>query len=120
MHDAPAFTKGRRVLGQQRLQVGFHPVLAKARIDAQLGGVVQLDLPDADLQEIAALGADHPHLAYARIDVGGRRTQIGLGSGSDRRGAGWAHPVQRLVGAVVGMHRNRSVRLHHDQPARHR
>ena len=95
------------VLGEQLLEVLLDAVLLQAGVDAQVvAGVVQ-DLLDQDAQAVAGLGLDHP------LDL----AVLG-GALADR--AGRAHPVQRLVGAAVGVHQHRSVGLEHQHPGGHR
>ena len=97
-HQPPALAEGLDLLGEQHLQVRLHAVLDQARVDAELVRRVVQQLLDADEQLLAGLVGDRPEVA-----VHAQRA---------RR----AHPVQRLVGAVVGVHRDRPVGLDQDQP----
>jgi hypothetical protein len=65
--------------------VGLDAVLHQARFGTEVLGIVLEDLVDADDELLAALVLDDPGLAV--LDQPARR----------------AHPVQRLVGAVIGV-----------------
>ena len=69
-------------------------------------GVV-VDLLDQDPQRVAVLAGHRP---LDRAVLGGA-----LAQGARRR-----HPVERLVGAAVGVHQHRAVGLDHQHPGRHR
>ena len=94
------------MFGQQRLKMSFDTVLDQSRIDAQVVTGVVLDILDDDTQLFSGLVLNHPdQLPTAELfGEPARRT----------------HPVQRFVGAVVGVHTNRPVRLDQQQPARGR
>jgi hypothetical protein len=89
------------VLGEQGLQVRLDAVLDQAGVDAEI--VLQLaeDLLDGDDQRLAGPIRDRPH----------PRRPVGLDDGARR-----AHPIQRLVGAAVGVDQDTAVRLDHQQP----
>ena len=77
-----------------------------------VAGVVH-DLGQQDLQHLTVAPAHLPH----------RGQRLGCRHLPGRQldqGARWAHPVQRLVRAVVGVDGHRAVRLDQDQPGGHR
>jgi adenylate cyclase len=92
------------VLGQQLLQVRLHPVFHQAGVDAQVVTRIVLDAFDRDAELLTGLVFHHPH----------RHRPVVL-LAQPARGA---HPIQRLVGAVVGVHADRPVGLNQQQPAR--
>src|SRR3954469_12260246 len=98
----PALAEGLHVQRQQPLQLGLHAVLLQARVDAQVVPVVVLDRLDRDDQLLARPVGHRP--GAGPVD------QLFLERA--RRG----HPVQRLVGPVVGMDRHRAVGLDQQQP----
>ena len=98
----------RRVLGEQLLEVLLDAVLLQARVDAEVVGAVVQHLLEQDPQRVVVLAGDQstratPSSLMPSRDLARRR-----------------HPVQRLVGAAVGVHQHRPVVLDHDQPGRHR
>ena len=97
-----ALAEGLGVGGQQLLQVGLDAVLDQAGVDAELVLRVVQDLVDGDDEGLVGLVADGPD-AGLLLEPAGR-----------------AHPVERLVGAVVGVDGDRSVGLDQQQPGRHR
>jgi hypothetical protein len=82
--------------------VRLDAVLLQARFLAEFLGVVVEDLFDRDHQFLALFVFDDPELAV--FD----------------QPAGRAHPVQRFVRTVVGVHRHRTVGLDEQQPGGHR
>jgi hypothetical protein len=100
----PALAEQVELLGEQFLQVRLDAVLDKARIDAEVDRGVGQRLLDGDGQGLAALVGHRP---LARLPVATRVL---------RQAAGRRHPVERLVGAAVGMDEHRPVGLHDEQP----
>jgi hypothetical protein len=95
------------VLGEQLLQVLLDAVLLQAGVDPEIVvGVVQ-HLLDQDPQAVPGLRRDGP-------------LDLAVLGGALAHGAGRAHPVQRLVGAAVGVHQDRAVRLQHEHSRGHR
>jgi hypothetical protein len=98
--------QGRRVLGEQLLEVLLDAVLLQPRVDAELVGGVVLDVLQQDPQRVAVLAGHGPLdgavLGHPLLDRARRR-----------------HPVQGLVGAAVGVHEHRPVGLDHQHPERH-
>ena len=102
--------------------MGLHAVLLEARIRPEVETGVQQDLSQADHQGVAVAAADFPvrdegwrHRLVAGHPVGvGRRRQ------PFHEGAGRTHPVERFVGPVIGVNRNRAVGLDHDEAGGHR
>ncbi len=91
-------------VGEQFLEVRFHAVLDQAGVHAQfVRGVVE-DLLHRDDELLARLVDDRPH--------------AGLVAGALLQRAGRRHPVQGLVGPVVGVDRDAAVRLDQDQAGR--
>jgi hypothetical protein len=87
--------------------VRFDAVLHEARVDAEFVlGVVQ-DLVDADDQRLVGLVRDRPRAQTVVVDL-------------DDQAARRAHPVQRLVGAVVGVDGHRAIGLDQDEPGSRR
>ena len=95
----PAVAEQVQLLGEQLLQVRLDAVLDQAGVDAEVDGRVGERLLDRDRQRLAGLVGDRP-LALRLARSAGRRR----------------HPVQRLVGAAVGMHEDRPVGLDDQQP----
>jgi hypothetical protein len=100
----PAVAEQVELLGEQLLQVRLDAVLDEAGIDAEIDGGVGQRLLDGDGQGLAGLVGHRP---LARLPV----TRWMLGQPAGRR-----HPVERLVGAAVGMDEDRPVGLHDEQP----
>jgi hypothetical protein len=98
------------LLGEELLQVRLDAVLLEARVDAELVRAVVVDLVDRHDEGVTGLLVrDLPQLG----DPGRGLRLVGL----DRREhAGRAHPVERLVGAAVGVDEQAAVVLHHEQP----
>jgi len=90
-----------RSLRQQPLQIGLHPVLAQPRVVAERDRGLEVDGAEGDGQPLPLGVGDHPAVALVEQVVGG------------------IHPVERLVGAAVGMDGDTAVGLHHHQPGRH-
>src|SRR4051794_3489848 len=105
-HQRPAGAEGLHVQRQQPLQLRLDAVLLQAGVQPELVRGVVRDRLDGDDQLLAGLVGDRP-----RADTVGELVL---------ERAGRAHPVQRLVGAVVGVDRDRPVRLDQQQPAGHR
>ena len=83
-------------------------VLLQPGVDAEVvRGVVQ-DLLEQDPQGVVGLGA------------GDRPLDLAVLRGALAHGAGRRHPVERLVGAAVGVDEHRAVGLDHQHPGRHR
>ena len=95
------------MLGQQLLEVLLDAVLLQPGVDAELVRGVAEDLLDQDLERVVGLAGDRPE---GDTLVGRALT----------KGAGRRHPVQRLVGAAVGVHEHRAVGLDHQHAGRHR
>ena len=95
------------MLGQQLLEVLLDPVLLQPGVDAELVRGVAEDLLDQDLEGVVGLAGDRPE--------GDTLIARALAKGAGRR-----HPVQRLVGAAVGVHEHRAVGLDHQHAGRHR
>ena len=89
------------MLGQQSLQMSFHAVLDQAGVNAQFVARIVLDLLDRDAKLLPRLVLDHPH----------RDLPVGLLDEPARR----AHPVQGLIGTIVGMHAHRAIGLEQQQ-----
>ena len=119
-HQRPPVTEGRGVLGEQRLEVGLHSVLLQAGVDPEVVLAVVQHLADRDLQGVTVPAAHLPDLGDQGVDVGGGGREIVGGGGGDRDRAWRVHPVERLVGAIVGMDRHRPVGLDENQPDGHR
>ena len=85
------------VLSQQDLQVRLDAVLHQTRVDPEFVAGVVLDILKGDPQLLACLVLHHPD----------RQRPVGILDEPARR----AHPVQRLVGAVIGVHADRAVGL---------
>ena len=97
------------LLGEELLEVSLDPVLGQPRIDAQIRAGVGEDLEDADDEPIIGLGGrDLP----PGDDAGLAILIIGVDLAEP---GGRTHPVQGLVGASIGMHEDRAVRLDHDE-----
>ena len=105
-HQGVAVAEQLDMFGQQFLQVRFDAVLHQAGVDAEFVAGVVLDRLQGDAQLLACLVLHHPHRM---------RAVLGLGLDEPARRA---HPVQWLVGAVVGVHADRAVSLDEQQPAR--
>jgi hypothetical protein len=91
--ELPPVAEHPRLVGQQRLQVGLDAILDQPRIDPELVAGVVVDCGDRDDQLLAALVGHRPGPDAGRIDLLAHR-------------AGRTHPVQGLVGPVVGVHRD--------------
>jgi hypothetical protein len=76
--------------------VRLDAVLLEPRVDAELVRDVLEDLLQEDAQLLARLVDDPPH-AWGLLEAAGR-----------------AHPVEWLVGPIVGVDRHRAVRLDHE------
>jgi len=105
-HQPPPWAEGLDLVGEQGLQVCLDTVLHQTRVDTQGVARVVQHLLDGDHQPLARLVRHRPG---ARVLAGPLA-----------QGAGRAHPVQRLVRAVVGVDGDGAVRLHQDQPGRTR
>src|SRR3954451_10027441 len=103
----PSLAEGLHVQGEQPLQLCLDAVLLQPRVDAELVPVVVLDRLDGDDQLLTGLVGDRPGAGCAAV----RRVDQLLLERARR-----AHPVQRLVGAVVGVDRHRAVGLDQQQP----
>src|SRR6266545_3864825 len=97
-YQREALAQRGRTRRQQLLQVRLDAVLGEARIDAQLVGAVLKDLLQDDPQLLPG-AVDHPPHAGRLLDP-----------------AGWRHPVEWLVGPVIGVDRHRAVGLDHQEP----
>ena len=97
------------MLGEQRLQVGLDTVFDQPRVNAQIVAGVVLDRLHGDPQLFAGFVFNHPH----------RLAPIGA-IGTFDKPARWTHPVQRLVGTIVGVHADRPIGLEQQQPSRGR
>ena len=109
------------MLGQQSLEVGLHPVLLQAGVDARDR---ELESSRISATLICSVSPSRPRTSH--------NATSGSSSASDRatrrpvlalvlhQRARRAHPVQRLVGPVVGVDRHGSVRLDQDEPGGHR
>ena len=116
--------------------MSLDPVLLQAGINPQILRDVEVDLAEQDVQLVPALGLDLPHLGDLDVGVRGvtggraRRTFTGRAQLRSRRystqllvligfadgqGAWRAHPVEWLVGPVIGMDAHRVVRLDDEQ-----
>ena len=106
-HQFPALTQDLgHLLGEKLLQVRLHAVLDEARVDAQILGYVRDNLVDAnDELVIGLIGLNRPDLLDAFFVV----TGFSHGDRTRRR-----HPVQRLIGAALGVDEHRPVTLEHD------
>ena len=91
---------------QQPLQLGLDAVLLQAGVDPELVRVVVQDRLDGEDELLAGLVGDRP--GAGAVD------ELVL------EAAGRAHPVQRLVGAVVGVDGHRAVGLDQQEAGRHR
>src|SRR6478752_44672 len=100
-YQGPSRTEHVDLLGQERLQMGLHPVLDQPRIGAEFVGRVVQYLGDGDDQLLAGAVADQPSIPV------------------DSQPARRRHPVQRLVGTVVGVDRDRSIGLDQQEPVGH-
>ena len=108
----PALAERLGMLGEQRLQMSLDPVLDQPRIDAQLVTRVVLHRRQRDLQGVPVAAADLPHL---RQPGGG----LGSSAGAPRRcTAGSSSSAACTPGRRHGW--TPTVRLHQDQPLRHR
>ena len=88
--------------------MGFHTVLDQPRVLPQLVGGVGVHLEDPDAQQLALRVLHLPDL----LDTGVLLLLGGIDLGeAARRG----HPVQWLVGAVVGVDTDRTIGLDHHQ-----
>ena len=106
-YQAQAVGQGGGVLGEQLLEVLLDAVLLQAGVHAEVvAGVVQ-HLLDQDPQAVTGLGGHGP-------------LDLAVLGGALADGARRAHPVQRLVGAAVGVHQHRAVGLEHQHPGGHR
>ena len=106
-HETEAVGQRRGVLGEQLLEVLLDAVLLQAGVDAEVVAGVVDDLLDQDPQAVTGLGFDRP-------------LDLPVLGGALPDGARRAHPVQRLVGAAVGVHQHRAVGLEHQHPGGHR
>ena len=97
-HQGETILDGVRAGGEQLLQVCFDAVLLQARVLAELGRHVADHLVQVDRQGLLLRVGHHPVVAV--VDERVRSV----------------HPVERLVGAAVGMDRHTAIGLHHDQP----
>jgi hypothetical protein len=89
--------------GEQLLEVRLDAVLPQAGIDAEVVARVRQHVVQRDRQRLA-LGRPHgPDRSALVVDRLGH-------------GVGRVHPVERLVGAPVGVHGHAPVGLDHDQP----
>ena len=94
-------------------------VLLQARVDPQL---VARSRAAPRRCEICRVSPSRPRTSHSAVSGSGPGTMSSAGRRRrqlDER-ARRAHPVQRLVGAVVGVHRDRAVRLDQDEPGGHR
>ncbi len=94
----------RRVVGEQLLEVLLDAVLLQAGVDAEVVAGVAEDLGEQDPQGVVGLG------------VGDRPLDLAVLGGALAQRARRRHPVQRLVGAAVGVHQHRAVGLDHQHP----
>ena len=97
----------------------LHAVLDQARILPQLVRRVRVDSEDLDAKLLTFRVLDDPQLFHPiviefGVDQGGVGRKIIL-RGDHREGAGRGHPIQGLVGAVVGVNRDRSIGFDHDE-----
>ncbi len=118
----PSGTPGAPVTSPSRAPAGARPATpadaprrrpSAGQDPAQLVAGVVHDLGQQDLQHLTVAPAHLPH----------RGQRLGCRHLPGRQldqGARWAHPVQRLVRAVVGVDGHRAVRLDQDQPRGHR
>ncbi len=74
----------------------------ETRVLSQLDAGFEVDLRERDGQPLALGIGDHPAPLLLDEVVGG------------------VHPVERLVGAAVGVHGDAAVGLHHDEASRQR
>ncbi len=105
--EGQAVGQGGRVLREEFLQMLLYAVLLEPGVDAEVVGGVVEDLLDQDAQRVVRLRRHRP---LDPAVLGGRLP--------DR--ARRAHPVERLVGAAVGVHQHRAVGLEHEHACRHR
>ena len=104
-HQGEAILDGLGVAGEELLKLRFHSVLLQTGIGAHLVGALVEDLLDPDRELIAATGSRNP--PHARLLV-------------DDQPVGRVHPIERLVGAAVGVDGHAAVGLDHDQTHRRR
>jgi len=102
-HQSEAVLDGVRVLCEERLHLRLDTVLLQTGVGAHLVGAVVEDLLDPDDQRVAAAGRGDPP---------------DPGVGVDHQPVGSIHPVERLVGAAVGVDRDAAVGLDHDEAHR--
>ncbi|KAB5588085.1 Acetylglutamate semialdehyde dehydrogenase [Ceratobasidium theobromae] len=108
-HEAVALAEDLGLLRQELLEVSLHAVLGEARVDAEVRRLVGEDLEETDDEEVVALaGPDLPLRGDAGLEV--LLVRLDLLHGGRR-----AHPVERLVGAAVGVDEHGAVRLDHDE-----
>ncbi len=84
------------MLGEKFLQVRLDTVLDQTGVDTEFVARIVVDLFESDAQLLACLVGDHPQ-------------GLGVLDGLLLEPAGWAHPVQGLVGTVVGVDTHRTV-----------
>ena len=101
-YQGPALSQNLAAVREQLLQMGLNTVLDQPRVAAKRVGNVGVDLVDRHDELLTGLVGDRPDL-------------VGL-----HRRARWAHPHQRLVGAVVRVHRKAPVGLDQQQPGAER
>ena len=94
--QSEAFFENVGLRGEQLLQVAFDTVLLQTRVGAQLEPLIRERLLDTDV-EFLPLGVGHQP-AVLLLD----------------EGVGSVHPVERFVGAPIGVDGHTSVGLDHD------
>jgi hypothetical protein len=86
--------------GEEHLEVGLHAVLHEARVLAEVVGRIAEALEDGDRERLAPRVGHHDAVVVLRDRVGR------------------VHPVDRLVGAAVGVDGDAAVALDHDEAHR--
>ena len=84
-------------------------VLGQARVHPEVRTGIRDDVEQADDEPVVGLGGRH---LPAGDDAGLPVLLVGVDLGEP---GGRTHPVQRFVGATVGVDENRAVRLDHDE-----
>ena len=100
--DAQVLTKSTNTRRDELLQLSLYAVLGEPGVVSQRDGVIQKHLVQLDREPLAARVGGDDRVRFLTD------------------GAGWAHPVQRLVRLGVGVDGDRPVRLEQDQPLRGR
>ena len=106
-HQLPALAEDLgHLLGEKLLQVRLDAVLDEAGVNTQVLGDIRDDIVDTDDQLVVSLvGLNRPDLLDALLVLAG----LPHGNRAGRR-----HPVERLVGAALGMDEDRAITFEHD------